>query len=144
MSSIRTITDGWRRSRCSTLYENAKSSVSDPPPSPPAAAATGASPPLAATDPVLSSISLMQTGSRNDALKSIEPGSSAEGKEKANTDDGHKRDRDWTGMGTIGVRDSAKRTAGKADLNEGGEGVPRSGKVQYIGQSAGPIVKYRG
>lgn len=41
-------------------------------------------------------------------------------------------------MGATGVRDSLKRTAEDAGLNDGGKGVPGSGKVQRRGQSAGP------
>lgn len=54
-----------------------------PPPSPP---------PLAAANPVLSSIYQVQSEPREGAFKSIGPGSSAKGKEKADTDHGHNED----------------------------------------------------
>jgi hypothetical protein len=36
----------------------------------------------------------------------------------------------------------SKQTADNANLNEGGEGMPRSEKVRHIGQSAGPNCFY--
>ena len=63
-------------------------------------------------------------------------------KEKANTGDwhdgdGHKRGRDRTATGAIGIRGPPKRTAGNAGLNEGGENMPRSEKVRRIDSSTG-------
>ena len=61
--------------------------------------------------------------------------------------DGDKRDGDPTAKratratrdtSAIGIRDSSRRTVGDAGLNEGAEGVPRSGKELRTGQSASP------
>ncbi|KAL2049462.1 hypothetical protein ABVK25_010257 [Lepraria finkii] len=45
-------------------------------------------------------------------------------------DDGHKRNKDRTATGAIGIQDPSKRTADDAGLNEGGKGVPGLGKVR--------------
>ena len=79
----------------------------------------------------------MQTKSKDGAL-TIRTGSSAEGKEKADTDHGHKEDGrnengDRSSTSAIGVRDSSKRTVVDAGFDERDKVVPRSGKVQRIG-----------
>ena len=84
----------------------------------------------------------MQSEPRDGAFESIGPGSSAKGKEKADTDhghseDGHKRDGDRTATGAIGIQDLPKRTAGNTGFKEGGKVMPGSGKIRRKGQSAG-------
>lgn len=66
----------------------------------------------------------MQSESRDGTFESIGPGSSAEDKEKADTDyghneDGYKRDGDRTATGAVGIRDLPKRTAGEQVLMRG-------------------------
>ncbi len=90
-----------------------------------------------------------QKGSGDGALNDIGPGSLDEGKEKAGTSDGHHADGHpraghRLATGATGFWVSSKRTAGDANLNEGGEGVPKSEKVQRTGLSAAPIATYRG
>lgn len=146
----------WPRFRDFALPETAQSSLPDapppssPPPPPPPPPPLPPPPPPPA-DTVLSSTSDTQAESSDGALKEIGPRPSDEGKENADTGDGHNgdgdgRDRDRTAkgaMGVTGVRDSSKRTADNAGLSEGSEGVPRSEKVPRTGQSAGPNAIYR-
>lgn len=114
--------------------------ITPPPPSPPSL------PPLylplppvpSAADSVLPSTSQEQADLRDDALGSVRPGFSAKGKEKADKDDRHNEYGDRRAAGALGVRDSPKRTAEDAGLNEGGKGVPGSRKNQCKGQPVNP------
>ena len=58
--------------------------------------------------------------------------------EDGHNENGRRRDGNRTATGALGIRDPLKRTAGDAGLNEGGKGVPGSGKARRKGQSAGP------
>jgi hypothetical protein len=94
----------------------------------------------------------VQIESSGDVLKDIGPGpsgKSCEGKERVEIGDGRngnghngdKRDGDQANTdairdtGAIGVRDSSKRPADNAGLNEGAESVPRPEKVRRRDQS---------
>ena len=81
--------------------------------------------------------------SSDGAIKNVESGSSAEGKEEADIDDGHNRNRhqrggDRTDMGAPGIWESSKRTAGNAGLYKGPEDIPRPEKIRRTGLSAAP------
>ena len=83
------------------------------------------------------------TESSDATLQDTGPNPSSEGKEMADIDGGHnpdgdgdKQDGERTATGASGVRDSSKRAADTAGLNEGGDGIPRSEKVRRTGQSA--------
>ena len=140
--------DYWRGSRRSALHENTQNSISaSPSPSP-------LPPPLVDT---VSSVSHTQTESSDGAFQKTGPGRSGEGKGKAGTSDGHtgdghtgdghtgdghcgdgdKQDRDQTATGATRIRVSSKRATDMAGLNDEGEGIPRSEKVQRTGESAG-------
>jgi len=112
------------QSRDPILREKTNNSVSDPPAAP--------------ADTSLSSIFDKQTESSDGALKDIESDYSGKGKEKAdkgyrNTRDEDKRRRDNTATDVAGIRDSSKRTADRAGLNEGSESH-RSEKAQCAGR----------
>lgn len=83
----------------------------------------------------------IQIEAKDSAVNDIVPDSSGEGKDKADTGNGHKRNPDRTATGATGVRAPLKRTADDAGLDEGG-GMPEPQKVrrtgQFAGQSAGP------
>lgn len=77
------------------------------------------------------------------ALSQARSGIPCEGKEKVETGNGHnrvrhKRDRGQTVISATGIRDSAKRTADNAGLNQG-EGVLRSGKLRR-NRYPGPMI----
>ncbi len=82
------------------------------------------------------------------AYKDIRAGHSDEEREKADIGNGHNRDGDQqdedpTAACAIGIRDSSKRTADNAGLNEGAEGVSRSDIVRRTGQSQALVAVYR-
>lgn len=73
----------------------------------------------------------MQIESSDATLQDIGPDPSSEGKGTADTGSRHSEDRgegdeDGTATSARGVRDSSKRTADTAGLDQGGEGTPRS------------------
>jgi len=133
-------TDRWRLLRCFILYEKTEDSISDPPPLP---------------DTPLSLTHDTQT-----CFKNTEPHHSGGGKQQG--DKGASCSTDniiphslrspvamWslthftdaepeTTTGATDIRDSSKRTADSAGLNEGGEGVHRLEKARRAGQCAGP------
>jgi len=134
-------TDRWRLPRCSILYEKTEDSISDPPPIP---------------DNPLSLTRDTQT-----CFKNTKPHHSGGGKEKGDkgascsTDHiipyslrspvamwspTHSTDAEpETTTGATDIRDSSKRRAGIAGLDEGGESGHRLEKVRRAGQCAGPI-----
>ncbi len=91
----------------------------------------------------------METCESSDgALEDIPPHHSpGKGNEKGCKRDGHKgnecvdeagcADGLMTATGAIGIRDSSKRTADSAGLNEGGESAHRSEKVRRAGECVG-------
>jgi len=76
----------------------------------------------------------IQKGSRDGAFNDIGPGSLDKGKEKVNINDRynankHLRAGHRLAISVINFWVSFKRTAGDANLNKGGEGIPKSEKV---------------
>lgn len=112
--------NGGLQNRDPILYEKTNVSISDPPPPPPPA------------DISLSSTFDKQTGSSDGALKDIEPDHSDERKEKADEGYGDKSHREKIATGAVGIRDSSKRTAGRAGLNKGGECMHRLERARRI------------
>ncbi|KAL9123615.1 MAG: hypothetical protein Q9217_006969, partial [Psora testacea] len=91
------------------------------------------------TNTEILSISENQAEPDGDALEEVGSSPSNNGKEKTDPNNGHNREAP-NGSRTARVagngRASTKRPADIADLNEGGEGVPRSEKAQRLGESA--------
>lgn len=116
--------------QCGAQSSIFKSPAADPPYLPPPPSL----PPPAAANFILPPISHVQAYSREITLKSIGPNSSAEGKEKADIDDGHnekghKQDGDRTATDVIVGRDPPERTADDAGSNEEAKFIPGSDKV---------------
>ncbi|KAI4267302.1 MAG: hypothetical protein L6R38_008308, partial [Xanthoria sp. 2 TBL-2021] len=75
----------------------------------------------------------------------IAPGLFGDGKERAETAserNGDERDSDETATGATGVRELSKRTADKANLDEGMEDVHKLEKVRRRGQIEKPESAY--
>ncbi len=133
-------TDRWGLPRCSILYKKTEDSISDPPPLP---------------DTPLSLTHDTQT-----CFKNTEPHQSGGVKEKKGEGASYSTDNiiphslrspiarlrpthftdaeHETTTGATNIRDSSKRKADSAGLDEDGEGMHRLEKVRYTGQCAAP------
>jgi len=101
-------------------------------------------PPLSPNNRFSPIYDIQTCGSSDDAHKGTEPHHTAGGRKKK----GHKGE-EWedeearcpngfvTARGATGLRDSSKRTADNAGLNEGGESAHRSEKVRCAGECVG-------